>query len=221
MTERRKRSGVQILDEKKVRCAAAHLAKVDQDLGRVHRQFGPPPLWPREPGFPTLIHIILEQQVSLASAKAAFDKLVAAIGPVTASAFLTLNDIELRQIGFSRQKTSYVRRLADAVVGGELDLASLNSEPDDDVVRRKLVKLKGIGQWTADIYLLMALKRPDVWPAGDLALAVAFREVKQLDQRPDPAQMMAWAEPWRPYRAVAARILWHHYLSTPRRKTRV
>lgn len=194
----------------------AHLVRVDPDLRRVYRDLGPPPLWPREPGFATLIHIILEQQVSLASARAAFDRLELAIGPITPNGFLKLTDAELFRIGFSRQKTTYCRYLSEAVLSGELDLDALSMEPDV-AVRSALTKLKGIGNWTADIYLLMALRRPDIWPVGDLALAVALREVKQLEGRPGPEAMERLALRWRPYRAVAARLLWHHYLSVPRR----
>jgi DNA-3-methyladenine glycosylase II len=215
--KRSQKAGEGALDADGLAAGLARLVRIDPDLRRVHARFGPPPLWARDPGFPTLIHIILEQQVSLASARAAFDKLAAAISPVTPAGFLTLSDRELLQIGFSRQKASYVRHLSEKVLGGEIDLEALARHPDDAAVKQQLMKLKGIGSWTADIYLLMALLRRDVWPTGDLALAVALREVKGLDQRPGPEQMEEIAVIWRPYRAVAARLLWHHYLSTPRR----
>ena len=195
----------------------AFLMRVDPDLAGILERLGPPPLWPREPGFPTLIHIILEQQVSLASARAAFDRLRQATGQLTPERFLALTDAELLTIGFSRQKTSYCRYLADALSRGELDLVALSRTRDDDVVKLELMKLKGIGHWTADIYLLMALRRWDIWPVGDLALAIALKEVKRLEKRPSPEEMERIAAPWRPFRAVAARMLWHHYLSTPRR----
>lgn len=197
-----------------------HLTAVDPDLEGIYRRFGRPPLWPREPGFPTLIHIILEQQVSLASARAAFARLRLAIDPLTPEAFLRLTDAELLTIGFSRQKTLYGRHLAQALAAGELDLAVVAQIPNDQAVRSALMKLKGIGQWTADIYLLMALRRMDVWPVGDLALAVALQEIKNLAQRPGPEEMVLLAAPWRPFRAVAARLLWHYYLSTPRTRRR-
>jgi len=192
--------------------ATKKLAARDSDLARVVAAFGPPPLWPRDPGYATLIHIILEQQVSLASAKAAMDRLLAAADPLAPERFLEFDDAELKQIGFSRQKTRYVRLLSMAILDGSFDLDALPNLPDDDV-RAALTRLTGIGRWTADIYLLMALGRPDVWPAGDLALAVAAREVKRLPARPTPDQLDALGEAWRPYRAVAARVLWHHYLS--------
>lgn len=190
----------------------SQLAERDPDLARILATWGPPPLWAREPGFPTLIHIILEQQVSLASAKAAFNRLLAMATPLTPEAFLSLDDSTLKMIGFSRQKMLYGRHLAQAILSGELDLVAL-AAADDETARMTLLKRKGIGLWTADIYLLMALRRPDIWPVGDLGLVVAMQEVKQLAARPRAEEMDALARPWRPWRAVAARLLWHHYLS--------
>ena len=194
------------------------LVSVDPDLARVVSAFGHPPLWERPPGFPTLVYIVLEQQVSLASARAAFDRLAAA-GPVTPDFFLRLSDQELLAIGFSRQKASYCRGLATALASAELDLSAID-ELDDQEARAALLQLKGIGPWTADIYLLMALLRPNIWPIGDLALVQALQEVKELDRRPTAAEALAIAELWQPWRAAAARILWHWYLSTPRRRQR-
>ncbi len=188
------------------------LSHVDRDLAMIAARFGPPPLWERPEGFATLVYIILEQQVSLASARAAYQRLEAAARPLTAHNFLRLSDEELKQIGFSRQKTAYGRNLAHAVAEGRLDLANLSDCEDEDV-RSRLTAIKGIGQWTADIYLLMAMGRPDIWPSGDLALAVAVQEVKGMPARPTPAEMNSLSEAWRPLRAVAARLLWHYYLS--------
>lgn len=196
-----------------LRGAVGQLAERDPDLRAVVARFGHPPLWERETGFPTLVHIILEQQVSLASAQAAFLRLTAAVSPLTPAAFLRLDDGRLLQIGFSRQKARYVRELATAVLDGDLDLDHLG-ELDDDAARSILLARSGIGPWTATIYLLMCLRRPDVWPAGDIALQQAVAEVKSLPGRPDAARMDELAEGWRPWRAVAARILWHHYLSS-------
>lgn len=191
--------------------AARHLADLDPDLAQIYEKLGPPPLWSREPGFPTLIHIILEQQVSLASAQAAMDRLLAAASPLGPETFLAFDDAALKTIGFSRQKTGYGRLLAQALLDG-FDLDGLEAL-DDESARGKLLALKGIGPWSADIYLLMALRRPDVWPRGDLALAAAISQVKRLDQRPTPQAFDALGEPWRPWRSVAARMLWQHYLS--------
>ncbi len=192
--------------------AVEWLAARDDTLAQIVQRYGLPPLWPREPGFPTLIHIILEQQVSLASAKAAFERLCAAVSPLTPQNFLTLDDAQLKTIGFSRQKTRYGRELARALSHNLLDLDRL-SHLDDEAVRVELKQIKGIGDWTVDIYLLMALRRPDVFPRSDLALLVALQKLRRLDFRPTPVELAAVAESWRPFRAVAARLLWHFYLS--------
>jgi DNA-3-methyladenine glycosylase II len=184
----------------------------DPALARVVQRFGCPPLWAREPGFPTLLHIILEQQVSLASARAAFDRLRAAANPLTPERFLTFSDDELKAIGFSRQKTGYGRLLAQALLSGEVDLARV-ADLEDEQAMAELTRLKGIGPWTAHIYLLMALGRPDVWPVGDRALAVAAQRALDLSAVPSAAELEAIGQQWRPWRAVAARILWHYYLS--------
>lgn len=188
------------------------LGERDPDLACVLSNFGPPPMWERKPGFPTLVHIILEQQVSLASAKAAFDRLRQAVPILTPAEFLKLGTETLRKIGFSRQKTRYCRNLAVAITESSLHLERLE-KMDDDQVRAELLKITGIGRWTADIYLLISLRRPDVWPMGDLALAVAVQHVKRLEVRPSPKKIEALSETWKPWRAVAARIFWHHYLS--------
>lgn len=207
-----------MLDDERLLAGVLELARRDEDLREVVARFGPPPLWAREPGFPTLVWMILEQQVSLASARAAYERLAAATGEITPASVLQLDDATLRSAGFSRQKTEYTRRLAAAILEGRFDPPALE-QMDDEAVRRALVAQKGIGPWTAEVYLLMALRRPDAWPAHDLGLLVAAQEVKRLPQRPSPQELAALAEPWRPYRAVAARILWHHYLSTPRARS--
>jgi DNA-3-methyladenine glycosylase II len=171
-------------------------------------------MWKREPGFPTLVHIILEQQVSLASAKAAFDRLRQAVPVLNPAEFLRLDSGTLRQFGFSRQKTRYCRNLAHAITDGFLHLEGLEGM-DDNRARAELLKITGIGRWTADIYLLMALRRPDIWPMNDLALAVAVQRVKRLEARPSSKELEALSQTWKPWRAVAARVLWHHYLSCP------
>ncbi len=165
----------------------------------------------RKPGFPTLVYIILEQQVSLASARAAFERLKTTVKPLTPKRFLRLNDAELLRIGFSRQKTLYTRLLAESLARRHFDLRCLH-DLHDEAARKMLIAFKGIGQWTADIYLLSALRRPDIWPTGDLALATAVQEVKQLRKRPSPEKLEALSVPWRPWRAVAARLFWHAYL---------
>ena len=188
------------------------LADRDEYLATVVKTYGQPPLWVREPGFPTLVFIILEQQVSLASARAAFTRLKAAVSPLTPKRFLKLTDNELLRIGFSRQKTRYTRLLAESLARRYFDLRDLH-ELHDDSARNMLIAFKGIGRWTADIYLLSALRRPDIWPTGDLALATAVQEVTRLRQRPSPEKLEALSVPWKPWRAVAARLFWHAYLS--------
>ncbi len=192
------------------------LGGADADLQKIVDAYGFPPLWDREPGFTTLLHIILEQQVSLASARAALNKLLAEASPLTPERFLEFDDQELKEIGFSRQKTRYGRHLADAILKRDLDLEALEGKPDDEV-RKELLKIKGIGNWTADIYLLMVLCRPDIWPVGDLALVTAVQRVKRLEKRPPAEEMESIAEVWRPWRAVAARMLWHYYLSNAKK----
>ena len=183
------------LDEATLAIAVDELAARDPDLAAIVARWGPPPLWDRAPGFPTLVHIILEQQVSLASAQAAFDRLRAATGPAHPGRFLELSDAELLSIGFSRQKTRYGRELATAVIDGSLELDRLPGL-DDDAVHAALIAVPGIGPWTATVYLLMVLGRPDVWPIDDIALAQAVAEVKGLDAaRPRPREMISSASP--------------------------
>jgi DNA-3-methyladenine glycosylase II len=200
------------LDEQSFAVGLKLLSLRDNDLAGILKDFGPPPFWIREPGFPTLIYLILEQQVSLASAKAAYLRLLAAVKPLTPRRFLGLDDARLKTIGFSRQKTSYGRLLAESVLSRRLSLPAV-AQMHDDAARETLIGLKGIGTWTADNYLLMALRRQDVWPSGDLALAVAVQKVKRLRKRPSPEKLEAMSVPWRPWRAVAARLFWHYYLS--------
>lgn len=192
------------------------LANQDEHLAIVLKRYGTPPLWDREPGFATLIKIILEQQVSLSSAKACYDKLEATLGNVSPEKVLSLNDAELKTIGFSRQKTAYARHLSDAVLCGTIDLDALHLLPDAEV-KQELIKLKGIGEWTSDIYLVMALLRPDVMPKGDIALHAAWHKLSG-EPKPNSDEFLIIAERWRPFRSVAARMLWHFYLSERGRK---
>lgn len=195
-----------------VQQAAQELIKRDPSFAQIIDCYDLPPFWQRQPGFSTLVHIILEQQVSLASAQAAYNRLQTRCSPLIPEQFLKLTDVELKQIGFSRQKTRYGRALASAILDKTLDLNSL-STLNDQAVREQLMQVKGIGVWTANIYLLMALKRPDIWPKGDLALQTAIQQLKGLTQRPNSDEAQIMSEVWRPWRAVAARLLWHFYLS--------
>lgn len=199
------------LNEQNLLAAADLLAAQDSALALVIKRYGYPPLWARAPGFASLVHIILEQQVSLESARAAFNRLILRLGVVSPENFLTLTEEELLLIGFSRQKKRYVRCLAEAILSDNFSLESLQ-RLDDPAVKTDLKKLKGIGDWTADIYLLFCLLRPDVLPKGDIALYEAVRTLKNFDKRPDYEQFIALTDHWRPWRSVGCRLLWHFYL---------
>lgn len=200
------------LDDRSLRTAARRLAASDRRLSVIYRTHGPPPLWNRAPGFETLVRIILEQPVSLASAGAVFARVRAELGSLRPSTLIAAGEMRLRAVGVTRQKAGYCLNVARAVDGGALPIQHLDRLADDEVVE-VLTSVKGIGPWTAHVYLLMALLRPDAWPAADLALATASRRVLGLEQRPTAAQMHELAEPWRPWRAVAARMLWQSYLA--------
>lgn len=202
----------QTLNEENLDEICRKIAESDKDLATIYKKYGTPPLWAREATFATLVHIILEQQVSLASALSAFNKLKEKLGEITPENVLSLSDEELKACYFSRQKTVYVRELSKAVLNGSLDLGNLKNLSDADA-KQELKKIKGIGDWTADIYLLMALLRADVMPKGDLALHVAYKKLKNLENAPTSDEFQIIAEKWKPFRAVAARLLWHFYLS--------
>ena len=206
-----------VLDEASFTAAATQLATQDRALAAIVDRHGLPEFWAREPGLETLVLLILEQQVSLASARAAYDRLVGRLGVLTTGGILSSTDEELRADGFSRQKARYVRGLASAIEDGSLDLGAVGALGDDDV-RLALVALPGIGPWTAEVYLLSALRRPDTWPVGDIALQEAARRALRLETRPTSEELERIGEVWRPHRASAARLLWHLYLSEPRRR---
>lgn len=187
------------------------LAKSDADLASIIKKYGFPPMWTRPNTFQTLILTIFEQQVSLAAAYAAFKKLKQKIGYVTPVKILQLTDEEMRTCYFTRQKMGYARGLATAVMKKEIQLNKLALLPDEEV-RNKLIQLKGIGNWTIDVYLMHALQRSDLFPLGDIALVNSLKEVKKLPKDISKEDMMQIAEQWRPYRTVASMILWHAYI---------
>lgn len=187
------------------------LAKQDADLKAIIKQYGYPPMWTRPAIFQTLVLTILEQQVSLASAYAAFKKLKEKIGYVTPAKILSLSDEDLRNCYFSRQKIIYARELAKAIVSKKLVLKKLTHLPDDEI-RHQLKQIKGIGDWTVDVYLMHALQRTDLFPLGDIALVNSLKEIKQLHPHITKEEMLDIATPWKPYRTVAAMILWHAYI---------
>ena len=199
------------LSNQRLSKAIKYLSKKDKDLAALYEADGVPPLWARRPGFTTLIKIILEQQVSLASAKAVYRKLERNIKPFTPIRFKELGIAYLKSLGVTRQKSSYCINIAVAILDDKLDLKSLNKMNDDNA-KEILIRIKGIGSWTADIYLLMALRRSDIWPAGDIALASSMRKIKRLRSYPAYEKQIKIAEKWQPYRSVAARMLWQHYI---------
>jgi len=202
---------IERFDESSFRLLCDKLGKKDKDLRNIIKQHGYPPMWTRPATFQTLILTILEQQVSLASAYAAFKKLKEKTGYVTPSKILSLSDAELRACYFSRQKTIYARELANAVQNKQLVLKRLTDKHEDEI-RQELKKIKGIGDWTVDVYLMHALQRTDLFPLGDIALVNSLKETKQLHPHITKEEMLKIAEPWRPYRTIAAMILWHAYI---------
>ncbi len=201
-----------ILNQERLAEASNSVALLDKDMARILADHGTPPLWSRKPGFVTLVRIILEQQVSLSSADAMYHRLIDHIEPLTHKTVLAAGAPFLRSFGITRQKATYFINVAEAIQKGNLDLAGLAKESDETAVEQ-LTAIKGIGPWTAKIYLLMALRRPDVWPVGDIALATAIKNLKRLPARPTQPELSNIAKAWCPHRATAARMLWHYYLN--------
>jgi DNA-3-methyladenine glycosylase II len=198
------------LTSESLAAAAEALAARDRQLRSIHELYGVPPMWGRRPGFPTLLRIVLEQQVSLVSARAMFERLKSNIEPFTALGFIEAGESYLRSLGVTRQKAHYCVQVAHAFTDGHLnELGGLN----DEEAHAKLLSIKGVGPWTANIYLLMALRRPDIWPDGDVALATAVGRLRKMKHRPAFTELAQIAERWRPYRSVAARMLWQYYLA--------
>jgi len=204
-------SAAKRLTQKSLLLGVAELGEKDKGLARVTRIYGPPPMWRRKADFAALLKIILEQQVSLSSAEALYQRLSSSVSLIDAENIVKLSEPGLRELGFTRQKAAYCYGLAEMISSGDLQLSALNKMSDEQA-HDELVKIKGIGSWTANIYLLMALRRPDIWPDGDLALAESARRIRKLKERPDYQRLNKMARRWRPWRSVAARILWHAYL---------
>ncbi len=202
-----------VIDRKTLVSAVEELSAGSEIVREIVERYGMPPLWRREPGFDSLVYTILEQQVSLVSAKSTYEKLRGVVGPITPGGLARLSDAELRDIGLSRQKIEYCRTLAELVESGDLDLNILADRGDEDV-RATLMNVRGIGKWTADIYLLHSLGRPDVWPTGDLALQVSVSEYLGLSDRPAHEELEELGVPFRPWRSVAARVFWQYYLQS-------
>lgn len=204
-----------ILNETTLAEGLQALGRMDRDVARALAEAGPPELRRREPGFEALLGAIVSQQISKAAAKTVWDRLVVAADPLGPETILALSEDALRMAGLSRQKANYARGLAEAVVTGAIDLDGLAHLPDE-AVAEQLVALKGIGRWSAEIYLLFALGRPDAFPADDLALMIGAQRLKKLDDRPNRKTLTEIAEAWRPWRGAAALLLWHYYSATGR-----
>lgn len=200
------------LDAATFRLAVELLVDEDEHLARLVDRWGVPEFWERRPGFKTLVLLILEQQVSLESGAAMYARLAGLLGDVTPPSVLDAGQDALRSIGVTRQKAGYLTELSRQIVDGDLDLQSLEVMPAAGA-REILLSIKGIGPWTADAYLLSASRRPDIWPVGDRALQVGTGETIGMRGTPDETELEMLAEPWRPIRAVAARLIWHAYLS--------
>ena len=194
-----------------LRAAVTELCARDPLLAEITARWGAPPLWARQPGFPTLVRIILEQQVSLAAAATLYKRLVGHAGGMTPRNIAALGTDGLREFGLTRQKSAFCHGLASRVLDGSLDLAAVSRAPDAEG-RAMLLAVPGLGPWSVDIYFLMALRRPDIWPQGDLALAVQLRELLQLPSNPSRDDQQRIAERWAPWRSIAARIVWTEYL---------
>lgn len=204
-------AGVTTLDEVTYREGISELVDRHPHLEEAVSRWGPPPLWTHPAGYSGIVLSILSQQVSLESAQAAFTKLNYHFETLNPSDFLSLDDAALKAVGFSRQKAEYVRGISREIIEGSLDLDELEALADERVMQR-LTALRGIGAWTAGAYLLFALRRADAWPSGDLALIKAVQELRGLTELPSPDEVDKMAEDWKPWRSIAARILWHHYL---------
>jgi DNA-3-methyladenine glycosylase II len=188
------------------------LALMDANMAAIINTYGYPPMWTRPNTFETLVHIILEQQVSLASALSALNKLRDRVEAITPARVLLLTDTEMRECYLSRQKSSYIRHLAEAILSGQINLTDFE-QMEDEGVRNQLCALKGIGNWTVDVYLMFVLQHADILPIGDLAIVNAIKMLKGLPNETPKEALMLIAKKWQPYKTVASMMLWHYYLS--------
>jgi DNA-3-methyladenine glycosylase II len=194
------------------------LAAMDDHFANVISTYGYPPMWSRANTFETLVHIILEQQVSLASALSALNKMRERVQELTPARILLLTDTEFRECYFSRQKTAYTRYLAEAILSGQINLEAFE-QVEDHEIRSQLCALKGIGNWTVDVYLMFVLQRTDILPLGDLAIVNAIKRLKGLPKETTKEELAVIGEQWQPYRTVASMLLWHYYLSVPKKSS--
>lgn len=190
-----------------------HLCSLDPVFAECVRIGGPDLRdFTRPAGFPGLVRIVMEQQLSTRVAEALWAKLLGILDPVTPDGLLALPDDTLRACGFSRQKIGYVRGMAEAVAAGRFDVEAVHALPDEEAIAA-LCRLKGIGRWTAEIYLMTALGRPDLWPVDDLAIKLGLQRLKGWTEVPTRARLVEAGEAWRPHRSLAARLIWHHYVA--------
>lgn len=202
---------IQKLNNRTLALGINHLKKVDSDFKTILRDRDDQiNTFKKTGGFEGLISLIVEQQLSVASAKAIFSRVKLICGDFEATTFLRIREEELKATGLSRQKVTYCRNVAEAVVNKTLDFKKLEKMADQEVVA-KLVQIKGIGEWTAQCYLMACMKRLDAWPSSDLGLIVAIQKIKKIKERPKSLTIEKIAEPWKPYRSIAALLLWSTY----------
>jgi DNA-3-methyladenine glycosylase II len=194
--------------------AIEQLFKKDKIFKKIINQYGIPIIPQRKQGFETLVLLILEQQVSIDSAKATYNKLKKKVSKFKPEELLVFNDEDFKTCGVSRQKTKYIKCLAEAILDKTIDLESLPSKPAE-IVRQELIKIKGIGNWTIDVYLMFSLNSPDILPLGDIAVVNTIKELLDIH---DKIEMEVYTQKWAPYRSMATYLLWHHYLQKRNRK---
>ena len=205
---------VETVGLEQIRSDIEALAARDPDIARAYAEIGCPERRNRPAGFATLLRIIVSQQLSVAAVAAIIARLENLCSPLAPEPFLALSEQALRDCGLSLRKVEYGRSLAEKISTGHLDLVSLSTLDDEQAIAQ-LTALRGIGRWTAEIYLLFSLERTDIWPEDDLALQISLQRLKQLPTQPNRRTMRAYGEAWRPWRSAGARFLWHYYRKTP------
>jgi DNA-3-methyladenine glycosylase II len=208
-----------ILTVRTLKSSLRRLAERDAHVAAAVERYGFPALRRRPPGFEALLRAIVAQQISIQAAASIWKRIEAAVAPLTAEAYCAVSEEMLRACGLSRQKLAYARSLAELVRSGEVPLDRFD-ELDDEEAIASLVKIKGVGRWTAEIYLMFALGRRDMWPVDDLGLVVGMQRMKNLRRRPDKKRMLRLGEPWRPWRSAGAHLLWHYFHETQAERRR-
>ena len=201
------------LDDTGIRRGLDAAAEVDKDIDAVLQSVGYPTERRSDGGFPEFLRIIVGQQLSVKAARTIFSRLAAALNEMTPDGVMALSDAELRENGLSRQKIGYVRSLAEATSSGVFQPERLSSM-DDDAAIGHIVQIKGLGRWSAQMYLMFHLGRPDIWPVDDLAVQEGVARLKRLSERPKPKEMEALSLPWQPHRSSVALLMWHYYANS-------